>query len=235
MSFEKTPDGISVGRYYGNKSGTMVEPTSVLTAYIIDLLEEKFPSIDDVYGSSTISYSWYHSVEPQTSLQSPAVGISISPTEKQTLGSTSLTTLGGSIIPGSLMVAEMTVVIVADSPRMREDISSRMFKILNKYINGITAPIFYFERKSFGDDRGFSAVDKFVSTALWQNVTEDKYVKIDSYEIGYAENYIDEDDISDWGVIGAIEHNISSDNVLLSSDIGSTNITFRTTFTTNII
>lgn len=233
MSFEQTPDGITMGQYYGAKAGTMKEPTSAIAAFIIDVLENKFPYIEDNIGNTPISYSWFHSGEPQKTLSSPAIGLSVATTERQTLGSTSIGTSYGSVVPGSLMVAEVVIVIVADSPRMREDISSKLFKIINKYIGGSNVPIFYIERKDFGADRGFSSIDRFVMTSLWQNLTEDKYIKIDTYEIGFAENYIEEDDTVDWGIIGNIDANIFSDGLLLPSDISSSVITFKTTFTPN--
>lgn len=233
MSFEQTPDGISVGQYYGAKSGTMKEPTSAIAAYIIDILEDKFPTMKDALGDTPISYAWFHSGEPQKTLLSPAIGLSVSPMEKQTLGSTSLATSYGSIIPASLMSAEVIIVIVADSPRMREDISGRLFKIINKHMNGTNSPLFYIEKKGFGDDRGFSSIDRFVMTSLWQNITEDKYIKIDTYEVGYVENYIEEDDVVDWGVIGSIDTNILSDGAPLPSGISDAVITFKTTFTPN--
>ena len=235
MSFEQTPDGLTVGRYYGAKSGTMKEPTSAIAAYIIDVLESKFPTVEDNIGDTPISYAWFHSGEPQTTLSSPAIGISVSPMEKQTLGSTSIATSFGSVIPGSLMTAEIIIVIVADSPRMREDISSRIFKVLNKHVHfsNENTPIIYLERKGFGDDRGFSSIDRFVMTSLWQNITEDKYIKIDTYEIGYAENYIDEDDPVDWAVIGTIDSEMESDDVVISIPISSSFITFKTTFRPN--
>lgn len=235
MSFEKTPDGITMGAYYGVKAGTMKEPTSAIAAYIIDLLEDKFPFVEDIVGQTPISYSWFHSGEPQKTLLSPAIGINVAPMEEQTLGSTSISTSYGSIIPGSLMSAEIIVVIVADSPRMREDISGSIFKILNKYVNGNNSPIFYLERRGFGDDRGFSSIDRFVMTSLWQNITEDKYLKIDTYEVGYAENYIEETDDVDWGVIGAVDSNILSDNEPLFSETSNSVITFKTTFTPNLV
>lgn len=235
MSFEQTPDGLTMGQYYGTKSGTMKEPTSAIAAYFIDLMESKFPSMKDVFGDTLISYSWFHSGEPKTTLDSPAVGISVAASEYQTLASTSIATSYGSIIPGSLMSAEIVVVIVADSPRMREDISSRLFKILNKEVhyNNENTPIIYLERKGFGDDRGFSSIDRFVMTSLWQNITEDKYIKIDTYEIGYAENYIDEDDSVDWAVIGSFDADVLSDNVDLNMRISSSRVTFQTTFRPN--
>lgn len=231
MSFEQTPDGITMGQYYGAKSGTMKEPTSAIAAYVIDVLEEKFPYIKDSWGNTPISYSWFHSGEPQKTLKSPAIGLSVAPMEEQTLGSTSIATSYGSIIPGSLMKAEIVIVIVADSPRMREDISGRLFRVINKNMRGADSPLFYIERKGFGDDRGFSSIDRFVMTSLWQNLTEDKYIKIDTYEVGYAENYIDEDDSVDWGVIGAIDSDIESDGIDLGTRISNSLITFKTTFT----
>ncbi len=235
MSFEQTPDGLTIGRYYGAKSGTMTEPTSAIAAYFIDLLEEKLPTIADNIGDIPITYTWFHSGEPQTTLNSPAIGMSVAPMEVQTLGSTSIATSFGSIIPGSLMTAEIIMVIIADSPRMREDISSRMFKILNKHIHfsNENTPITYLERKGFGDDRGFSSIDRFVMTSLWQNITEDKYLKIDTYEVGYAENYIEEDDPVDWAVIGSIDSDMESDDILTSIPISSSIITFKTTFRPN--
>lgn len=235
MSFEQTPDGLTMGKYYGVKSGTMTEPTSAIAAYFIDVLESKFPTIKDNIGNTPISYTWFHSGEPQTTLNSPAIGISVAPMEVQTLGSASMATSFGSIIPGSLMTAEIVVVIIADSPRMREDISSKLFKVLNKHIHfsNENTPIIYLERKGFGDDRGFSSIDRFVMTSLWQNITEDKYLKIDTYEIGYAENYIDEDDPVDWAVIGSIDSDMESDSILTSIPISSSTITFKTTFRPN--
>jgi len=236
MSFEKTPDGLTMGQYYGAKSGTMKEPTSALAAYFIDLLEDKLPTMRDTLGDTPISYSWFHSGEPQTTLNSPAIGLSVAPMELQTFGSASIATSFGSIIPGSLMTAEIIIVIVADSPRMREDISSRLFKILNKEVhyNGENTPIIYLERKGFGDDRGFSSIDRFVMTSLWQNITEDKYIKIDTYEVGYAENYIEEDDPVDWAVIGYIDGDLQSDNV--SQRITSpSRVTFQISFTPNSV
>ncbi len=233
MSFEQTPDGISVGRYYGVKIGTSKEPTSAIAAFIIDTLEERFPTIKDSIGETSINYSWFHSGEPQETLLSPAVGISVAPMEQQTLGSSSFSTSYGSIVSGSLMKAEIVMVIMADSPRMREDISSRMFKILNKFIGRSNSPLFYLERQGFGDDRGFSSIDRFVMTSLWQNITEDKYLKIDTYEVGYAENYIEEEDEVDWAVIGNIDSDILSDNKPLLIDISNVNITFKTTFKPN--
>lgn len=233
MSFEQTPDGLTIGRYYGVKAGTATEPTSAIAAYFIDILESKLPTIKDFLGVTPIVYTWFHSGEPQTTLNSPAVGISVAPMEVQTLASASLGTTFGSIIPGSLMTAEVVIVIIADSPRMREDISSRMFKVLNKHFhyNNKNTPIIYLERKGFGDDRGFSSIDRFVMTSLWQNITEDKYLKIDTYEIGYAENYIDEEDPVDWAVIGSIDSDMESDDILTSIPVSSSLITFKTTFT----
>lgn len=237
VSFEKTPDGLTMGQYYGVKSGTMKEPTSAIAAYFIDILESKLPIIKDNIGDTLITYTWFHSGEPQTTLNSPAIGISVAPMEKQTLGSTSIATSFGSIIPGSLMTAEITMVIVADSPRMREDISSRLFRILNKEVHNSNknTPIIYLERKGFGADRGFSSIDRFVMTSLWQNITEDKYIKIDTYEIGYAENYINEDDPVDWAVIGSIDSEILSDNEELPTRITSSRVTFQTTFRPNSV
>ena len=235
MSFEQTPDGLTIGRYYGNKSGTTKEPTSAIAAFIIDILESKLPFIKDTKGNTAISYSWFHSGEPQKTLLSPAIGISVAPMEKQTLGSAQISTSYGSIFPGSLMTAEIVVVIVADSPRMREDISSRLFRVLNKHVhyNNENTPIIYLERKGFGDDRGFSSIDRFVMTSLWQNLTEDKYIKIDTYKVGYAENYIDEDDPVDWGVIGTIDAAMLSDNIPLPNRITSSVVTVQFTFTAN--
>ena len=235
MSFEKTPDGLTIGQYYGNKSGTMTEPTSEIAAYFIDVLESKFPTIKDFTGDTPISYSWFHSSEPQKTLQSPAVGISVAPMEYETLGSSQMATSYGSIFPGSLMSAEIIMVIVADSPRMREDISSRLFRTLNKHVhyNNENSPIIYLTRKGFGDDRGFSSIDRFVMTSLWQNLTEDKYIKIDNYTVGYAENYIDEDDPVDWAVIGSMDADMWSDDVSLPPRITSSVVTFKITFTPN--
>ena len=234
MSFEQTPDGLTMGRYYGAKSGTMTEPTSAIAAYFIDVLESKLPTIADNIGNTSITYTWFHSGEPQTTLNSPAVGVSVAPMEVQTLGSTSIATSFGSVIPGSLMIAEIIMVIIADSPRMREDISSRIFRTLNKHVHfsNENTPIIYLEKKGFGDDRGFSSIDRFVMTSLWQNITEDKYLKIDTYEMGYAENYIDEDDPVDWAVIGTIDSEIKSDDISLAP-ISSSTITFKTTFRPN--
>jgi len=229
MSFEQTPDGLSVGQYYGSKTGTLKEPTSAIAGYLIDILEDKMPYIRDRIGNRPISYNWFHSGEPQKTMLSPAIGLSVAPMEAQTFGSTSIGTSYGSVVPGSLMKAEVVCVIVADSPRMREDISSRLFRTLNKHVTH--RPIFYIERKGFGDDRGFSAIDRFVMTSLWQNITEDKYIKIDTYELGYAENYIDEEDAVDWGVIGSIDSSIQSDAVDLDIAFAGTSITFKTTFT----
>jgi hypothetical protein len=236
MSFERTPDGLTIGRYYGAKSGTMTEPTSAIAAYFIDILESKFPTVRDNIGDTPITYTWFHSGEPQTTLNSPAVGFSVAPMEVQTLGSTSIATSFGSIIPGSLMAAEIIMVIVADSPRMREDISSKIFKILNKHVHysNENIPIIYLERKGFGDDRGFSSIDRFVMTSLWQNITEDKYIKIDTYQVGYAENYIEEDDSVDWAVVGTIRDSIiESDSTPLSVTYTSSTVTFKTTFRPN--
>ena len=235
MSFEKTPDGLTMGQYYGSKSGTMREPTSAIAAYFIDVLEDKLPTIRDYVGTMPISYSWFHSGEPQKTLQSPAVGVSVAPMEYKTLGSAQMATSYGSIIPGSLMTGEIVMVIVADSPRMREDISSRIFRTLNKHVhyNNESSPIIYLQRKGFGDDRGFSSIDRFVMTSLWQNLTEDKYIKIDTYKIGYAENYIDEDDLVDWAVIGSMDADIWSDDTSLPPRITSSVVTFKITFTPN--
>lgn len=233
MNFEQTPDGMTMGQYYGAKSGTMKRPTSAIAAYFIDLLEDKLPYMEDLFGNTKITYSWFHSIQPQKTLSSPAIGISVAPMEYQTFGSSSIATSYGAVIPGSLMTAEIVMVIIADSPRMREDISGEIFRVMNKY--GSKKPIFYIERKGFGADRGFSSIDRFVMTSLWQNLTEDKYIKIDTYEIGYAENYIDEDDSVDWGVIGAIDSDIESDGIDLEARISNSLITFKTTFTPNNI
>jgi len=233
MSFEETPDGITIGQYYGNKQGTMKDPMSAIAAYVIDILESKFPTIQDALGDTPITYSWFHSGEPKKTLSSPAMGISVAPMEIPTFGSTHISTSRGSIIPGSLMMAEIVLVIVADSPRMREDISSRLFRTFQRHMQGRDSPFFYFERKGFGDDRGFSSIDRFVMTSLWQNLTEDKYIKIDTYEVGYAENYIDEDDPVDWAVIGAIDSEMQADNTDLSVPISDAVITFKTRFTPN--
>ena len=235
MSFEQTPDGLTMGAYHSVKAGTSKEPTSAIAAYFIDVLESKLPTIADRLGNTPISYTWFHSGEPQTTLNSPAIGLSVAPMEVQTLGSASMATSSGSIIPGSLMTAEIIIVIIADSPRMREDISSRLFKVLNKHVHfsNESTPLIYLERKGFGDDRGFSSIDRFVMTSLWQNITEDKYLKIDTYEIGYAENYIEEDDPVDWAVIGSIDSDMESDNILTSVPISSSIITFKTTFRPN--
>ncbi len=235
MSFEQTPDGITMGQYYSVKQGTSKEPTSAIAAFIIDMLEERFPFIEDRVGEVPITYSWFHSGEPQRTLSSPAMGISVAPMEIQTFGSTSISTSYGSMVSGSLMKAEIVLVIIADSPRMREDISGRLFRVMNKYASVEGSPLFYIERKGFGDDRGFSSIDRFVMTSLWQNLTEDKYIKIDTYECGYAENYISEEDTVDWGVIGNIESELLVDNIYLPSDISAANITFKTTFTPNSI
>lgn len=233
MSFEQTPDGITMGQYYGVKQGTTKDPMSAIAAYLIDVLEDKFPTIQDVFGETPITYSWFHSGEPQKTLSSPAMGISVAPMEIPTFASSHISTSSGSIIPGSLMMAEIVLVIVADSPRQREDISSRLFRTFQKYTQGRDSPFFYFERKGFGADRGFSSIDRFVMTSLWQNLTEDKYIKIDTYEVGYAENYIDEDDAVDWGVIGSIDSDMQSDNNDLSIPISDARITFKTIFTPN--
>jgi hypothetical protein len=231
MSFEQTPDGITMGRYYGAKSGTMTEPTSAIAAYMIDILETYFPSIQDRVGPIPLSYTWFHSGEPQKTLVSPAIGISVAPMEIETLGSTSIATSYGSVVPGSLMQAEIVMVIVADSPRMREDISGKLFKTISKYITGATSPIFYIERKGFGDDRGFSSIDRFVMTSLWQNLTEDKYIKIDTFEVGYAENYIEESDWVDWAVTGSIAADMLSDGTPITKGEPSSFVTFKATFT----
>ena len=151
MSFERTPEGITLGQYHGVKSGTMLEPTSAIAAYMIDLLEEHFPTIKDRFGEIPISYKWFHSGEPQKTLLSPAIGVSVAPMEIPTLGSTSIATSFGSIVPGSLMMAEIVLVIVADSPRMREDISGKLFKTINKRMSGQNSPLFYVARKGFGE------------------------------------------------------------------------------------
>lgn len=236
MSFERTPDGLSIGQYYGLKSGTMKEPTSAIAAYIIDLLETKLPHIEDRIGNTNISYSWFHSAEPQVVISSPAVGISVAPKEHQTLGQY-ISTSYGSMVPGTLMRGEIVVFIVADSPRMREDISSRIFRVLNKEIhNNISKlPIIYLERHGFGDDRGFSSIERYIMSSLWQNTTEDLYLKIDTYEIGYSENYIDEEDPVDWAVIGNIDAEMESDGILLPPPITNTSFTFKTTFTPKVI
>jgi hypothetical protein len=234
MSFEQTPDGITMGQYYGIKQGTSKEPTSAIAAFFIDTLEDKFPSISDRFGEVPLSYTWFHSGEPQKTLRSPAIGISVAPMEIPTFGSTSISTAQGSIVPGSLMMAEVVMVIVADSPRMREDISGRLFKTINKFMSGARSPLFYVERKGFGDDRGFSSIDRFVMTSLWQNLTEDKYIKIDTYEVGYAENYIDESDYNwelDWGVISNIDAGVLANGIPATPDFSSGVITFKTTFT----
>jgi hypothetical protein len=197
------------------------------------MLEERFPYIENRIGNIPITYSWFHSGEPQKTLSSPAMGISVAPMEIQTFGSTSISTSYGSMVSGSLMKAEIVLVIISDSPRMREDISGRLFRVMNKYASVEGSPLFYIERKGFGDDRGFSSIDRFVMTSLWQNLTEDKYIKIDTYEVGYAENYIEEADGVDWAVIGSIDAEILVDNTYLPSKITDANITFKTTFTPN--
>lgn len=234
MSFERTPDGMTMGQYYGAKTGTMKEPTSAIAAYLIDTLEREFPTIEDRIGTKSITYSWFHSGEPKVTLDSPAVSISVAPMENQTLG-TYIRSSSGSMIPGVLMRAEIVTVVIADSPRMREDISSRLFKILNKEIHNKSKdlPIFYLERMGFGDDRGFSAVERYMMQSLFQNTTEDVYLKIDTYEIGYAENYIFESDAVDWAVIGNIDAEMFSDGKSLPPPITNSSITFKTTLRPN--
>lgn len=217
MSWEKPIVGGAVSRYYPKHSGTATEPTSAIVAWIIDILEEEFPSIENFSGSSPIYYSWFHGREPSDAINVPSVALSMRAGEQETLG-IMINGDNGVEIPGSLMRSELELVILADSTRQREDISSRIFKILNKRIHLFKDnPIYSFRRMSAGDDRGFSTIDRFVMSSLWQNMTEDVFFKIDHYELQYTEVYVDESDNNAWGMVGSFETSNSNEELEFSS------------------
>lgn len=232
MSWEKSIDGASMAQYRGNKTGTSFQPTSAIAAYIIDTLEAKLPSIRDRVGDTPVSYYWFHPNNPQTEMQSPSVGVSVRAEEHETLG-IGIATSYGSVIPGSMMSGEISMFIVADTPRQKEELSARIFKVLNKVIHREEkTPIFYIRRSQYGYDGGFRATYSFDFPALFQTVTEDKYIKHDLYRIGYLENYVDEEDEVDWAIIGRIDIDRDGDGSELTFPINS--ISLRVSFTPNL-
>jgi hypothetical protein len=204
MSWERPIGRNAVSRYYAKQGGSTTDAVSALVAYIIDLLEDKSPTIRDKFGDSTIYYHWFHANDPQQSMQTPAVGISLMAGETNTMGNL-ISTNDNFLLAGALMDAEITLVIIADSPRQREAISSKIFHVFNRWIYEGDSPITYIEKSGYGDDRGFSSIDRFVMSSLWQNLTEDKYLKIDTYTIGYVEFYREDDALPvEWAVIGSV-------------------------------
>ncbi len=226
MSWEIPIARGAISNYYSKKDGTTTDATSAVAAFIIDILDEKAGYIRDKFGDTKILYTWFHSAEPSSSLTSPAVAISVMSNERDKLGA-NIDANDGTVLFGGLMDNEMTMLIIADSPRQREAISNRIFQVLNKWVHLRESPIHYIMRMGFGDDRGFSSIERFMMSSLWQNFTEDKYIKIDIYNLGYVEFYEDDDEIVDWQVIGSIK----SDDI---PNPYSTNISMRIDFTINL-
>jgi hypothetical protein len=218
MPFETPPVPGTVGRYYVEKENAKALSDTAPTAigdFIIDLLTQKLPSIPTLTGNEQpITYSWYFNVEPKDSgiLTTPAVGIMVLTQDFPTLGS-AIRGPGGMILPGTLHDGMLNLVVISRDPKTREALSHRIRRVLEREINFFNTghPLTYIEPVDLGDDRGFSAVDRFMYAPFWQNLSENVYIKLSSFSFGVAEAYVDDDVPIPWAVIGSGSTSVNGD------------------------
>ena len=231
MSFEKPVVNGAISRYYSTKQSYAAEPSAALVGWLIDYLEANLPSIKDVGGDVPITYSWFYSQQPQENIVFPYVAISAYFAERESIG-TLMEGVNKSPVVSMLVDVYMDVVIVAQSVKLREDIESAVYRTLFRavYAGKTDTPLAYFEKVDFGDSRAFSTVDRYITTTMWQNLTENAYYKVVSFMGGFY-FAMPETGTDDFALIGLADLGMNTDTI----NVGGSGhrIALRVLFTPN--
>lgn len=231
MSFEKPnmPGGASI--YYPVAQSTAGSAAESLGMWLIEQLQAKYSYHRDHGGLVPIYYQWFFSLDPETAAKLPSVAIAVMTAEYPRLGSY-LHAGDGAIIPGELRDAEILVCVLANNTKLRDGIEDRLSRWVSKIINGAeNVPFRFLTKYDHGDDRGFSSIDRFVISSLWQNLTDEAFVKMTFFKTGYVEDYIEPEDGlgSYWqGVVGSTVY-LSGDVTARATGLGHRSLAFSFT------
>lgn len=222
------PGGVSA--YYPVAKSTAGSAAESLGMWLIEQLKVKYPSHRDEGGDVPIFYQWYFDLDPDTAMKLPSVAIAIMTAEYPRLGSY-LHAGDGAIVPGELRDAEVLTIVLGNNTKIRDGIEDRLSRWISKIINGgSNIPFRYATKYYHGDDRGFSSIDRFVISSLWQNLTDEAFVKVGYFKTGYVEDYVEASDGlgTIWnGIVGSIT--TTGDVVSRVSGLGHRSLAF--TFT----
>jgi hypothetical protein len=206
MSWSKPVAPGFISRYDPIAKSTSGSAAESVGMWLLEQLREKYPKHRDEGGLVDITYEWFFSLEPKTAISLPAVAIGVMTAEYPKLGS-ALHAGEGAIVPGELKDAEILLVVLANNVKLRDGIEDRLSRWINKIINhGVDIPLRFATKYDPGDDRGFTQIDRFVISSLWQNLTDEAFVKVSMFRTGYVEDYVEPEDGlgSIWnGIVGS--------------------------------
>ncbi len=195
MSFEKPVIPGAISTYYSTVQSLSDSAAESLGMWVLEQLKLKYPQHRDVGGLVDIHYQWFFSLDPDTAAKLPSVAIGVMTAEHPRLGST-LNAGDGAIVPGELKDAQILAVVLANNTKLRDGIEDKVGRWLGRIINHAQgSPFRYLTKYDFGDDRGFTQVDRFVISSLWQNLTDEAFVKVTMFNTGYVEAYVEPTDV----------------------------------------
>lgn len=188
--------------------------SDIIGLWIIEQLKTLYPTHKTKGGDQIIYYSWFFDLQPKEPnvMALPAVAVDVVIAEHPTLG-TAIGDGEGGVVAGALRDAEIAIVVIANSARMSASIEGRVARILDRVINfAEDIPLTHVTKYHFADDRGFSSIDRFVMTSLWQNLSDEAFVKLTFYNSGFVEDYIEDTDEIWAGLVGGINLGITADS-----------------------
>ena len=238
MSFDAPTikHGISPYRSVNFPTNFGEHSVEAIASWILDTLNTLYPNFKTASGDRPINYSYFFDLNPKNmnALSLPAVAVDVVLSEYGTLGS--LIGAGdGGYAAGDLREVEIGIVVFATSARRVSAIEAMISRKLDRYINNTPGiPILYVNKTHMADDRGFSTMDRFVMTSLWQNIPDEVFVKLTFMRSAIVEDYIDDDLDNVWtGIVGGINQSITTGGVQISGN-GPSHVSLSVKFTPTI-
>ena len=237
MSFDPPTIKGTISPYRSQVYQTFAEHAQeAIAAWILEQLKTKYPTHNSMGGPIPINYSYFFDLTPKAfqDMSLPAVAIDVVLAEYPTLGSVIGAGSGG-YAAGMLRDVEIGLVIFGNSARLSASVDAAVSAQLVRLINHTPdIPIIFATKYHLADDRGFSSIDRFVMTSLWQNLPDEVFVKITWYKSAVVEEFIDDTIDNVWsGMVGGVaqEYDVDGDQ---SSGITPSHVTLTFKFTPTI-
>jgi hypothetical protein len=233
MSWEKPILSGGMSQYNPVQQGMTHSAAESAGKWIIDQLREHYPTHRTIAGDVPIGYEWFFDLSPKTTITLPTVAIGVMTAEHLRLGS-AMQDDHGTVVPGELFDSVIVIVVLANNSPMRDGIEHRLARKLLRIINFTKGtPFRYGSKRDFGDDRGFSSIDRFVISSLWQNLTDEAFVKVTTFTTGWVEDFVEPEDDYWLGVAGVLAVDVSPSppsnrslgfSLILSDTVGQSSV-----------
>jgi hypothetical protein len=214
--------------------------TDAIGNYLIHNLKKYYPRqrMKNAPQGVPIFYSRMFDLRPDDEIlgmHTPAVGISVDTAEHIT-NSDIIPGEDGDFMPGDVYDIQIMTVVIASTSSISDAVDAQMTRVLNWLLNRGDSPLLYMTKSLYSADRGFSTIDRFVLYALWQNLTDQQFVRIATYNSAVMDVYSDiglpEDMNFGWdSVVGSSSVKMTSDDTIVELMQYQSGVSLRFKFT----